>query len=201
MDYVRMTTPTALLLGYLPLKTGTLFSVKAFTASNRSSDIIRTRYPSFSAASPSCQLSTARMAWVTPIGPPSQMRLASCMLASRIFCRAAPSTFTSSGVISTTRLHRPRNIASIPFTLRPVRIKSLALLTPIRAGSLYVPPAPGMAASFTSGTPTTAVEAKTRNVVQRASSNPPPIAREETALMVGMGRFDRSVKVFRQLVM
>jgi hypothetical protein len=34
--------------------------------------------------------------------------------------------------------------------------------------------------------------------VQRASSRPPPKAREETALMVGMGRRERAVNVERR---
>jgi hypothetical protein len=34
--------------------------------------------------------------------------------------------------------------------------------------------------------------------VQRASSRPPPRAREETALMVGIGREDSSVNVLRR---
>jgi hypothetical protein len=43
------------------------------------------------------------------------------------------------------------------------------------------------------------VEAKTRRWVQRASSRPPPRAREETALIVGMGREDNSAKVALKL--
>ena len=50
-----------------------------------------------------------------------------------------------------------------------------------------MPPAPGMMPSRVSGRATRALDAKTRNVVVRASSSPPPNAREETALMVGMG--------------
>tara|TARA_R110002060_G_scaffold16167_1_gene22482 strand:+ start:404 stop:601 length:198 start_codon:yes stop_codon:yes gene_type:complete len=50
-----------------------------------------------------------------------------------------------------------------------------------------------------SGSPTCAVEEKTRRVVQRASSRPPPRARELTALMVGIGRIERAVNVLRRL--
>ena len=46
-----------------------------------------------------------------------------------------------------------------------------------------------------SGRPTIAVDAKTRRCVQRASSRPPPRAREETAEMVGIGRAERAVNV------
>lgn len=56
-----------------------------------------------------------------------------------------------------------------------------------------------MMARRVSGRPTEAVEAKTRKVVARASSSPPPRAREETALMVGMGRAERAVRVVRRV--
>ena len=51
-----------------------------------------------------------------------------------------------------------------------------------------------------SGKPTTAREAKTRRVVARASSRPPPRAREEMAEMVGMGREERVRRVVRREV-
>jgi hypothetical protein len=51
-----------------------------------------------------------------------------------------------------------------------------------------------------SGRPTTALEVRTRKWVERASSRPPPRAREEMALMVGMGRSERAEKVPRRLV-
>jgi hypothetical protein len=66
-------------------------------------------------------------------------------------------------------------------------------------GSRYVPPAPGMMARRVSGSPTWAVDARTRRWVQRASSRPPPRAVEEMALIVGMGRSERAVKVLRRL--
>ena len=49
-----------------------------------------------------------------------------------------------------------------------------------------------------SGKPTMAREVKTRRVVERASSRPPPRAMEETAEMVGMGRVERVVRVWRR---
>lgn len=63
------------------------------------------------------------------------------------------------------------------------------------AGSLNVPPAPGMIASLVSGNPTVAVDARTRKLVQSASSSPPPNAVELMAEIVGMGRVDRRVNV------
>ena len=43
-----------------------------------------------------------------------------------------------------------------------------------------------------------AEEPNTRIEVQRASSSPPPSARDEMAAIVGIGRFERLVKVFRR---
>lgn len=54
-------------------------------------------------------------------------------------------------------------------------------------------------ASRVSGSPTCALELKRRKVVLRASSRPPPRAREETAEMVGRGRVERVVRVVRRL--
>ena len=42
-----------------------------------------------------------------------------------------------------------------------------------------------------------AVEAKTRRWVVRASSRPPPKARDESAVIVGIGRLEIEAKVFR----
>lgn len=44
-----------------------------------------------------------------------------------------------------------------------------------------------------------ALEVRTRKSVDRASSRPPPRAREEIALMVGMGRAERDLNVSRRL--
>lgn len=68
----------------------------------------------------------------------------------------------------------------------------------MRAGSRYVPPAPGMIASRVSGSATVVVDAKTRRCVVRASSRPPPNAGAARADMVGMGRVDMEVKVPRR---
>lgn len=62
-----------------------------------------------------------------------------------------------------------------------------------------MPPAPGMMPSRVSGRLMVALEARTRKVVLRASSKPPPRAREEMALMVGMGRAEREVRVLRRV--
>jgi hypothetical protein len=61
----------------------------------------------------------------------------------------------------------------------------------MRAGRRYVP------ARRVSGRATTAVEARTRKSVHKASSRPPPKAELATAEMVGIGRVERRVKVFR----
>lgn len=66
---------------------------------------------------------------------------------------------------------------------------------PIKAGRRYVPPAPGMMARRVSGSPTVAVEAKTRKLVASASSRPPPKAVLEIAEMVGIWRVERRVSV------
>lgn len=57
-----------------------------------------------------------------------------------------------------------------------------------------------MMANLVSGNATRDVEPKTRKVVVKASSRPPPSAREEIAEIVGMGRRERRVKVSRRRV-
>lgn len=61
-----------------------------------------------------------------------------------------------------------------------------------------MPPAPGMIPRRVSGSPTVAVEARTRKCVHRANSRPPPRARDDMAEMVGMGRMERLVNVVRR---
>ena len=63
-----------------------------------------------------------------------------------------------------------------------------------------MPPAPGTIPSRVSGRPTVAVDAKTRKVVVRASSRPPPKAVEDMALRVGMGRWAIAVNVARRVL-
>jgi len=62
-----------------------------------------------------------------------------------------------------------------------------------------VPPAPGIIPSRVSGSPTTALELRTRKWVERASSRPPPRAMEEIAEIVGIGRAESEVRVVRRL--
>lgn len=69
----------------------------------------------------------------------------------------------------------------------------------MRAGRRWVPPAPGMMPRRVSGSPTAALEVRTRRWVERASSRPPPRAREEMAEMVGTGRLERAERVPRRL--
>jgi hypothetical protein len=85
-------------------------------------------------------------------------------------------------------------------TRRPVKIISLALAVPISAGRRNVPPAPGMMANLVSGNATVDEDPKTRKVVVRASSRPPPNATEEIAEMVGIRRREMRVNVSRRRV-
>lgn len=78
-------------------------------------------------------------------------------------------------------------------------MRSRARGMPIRAGRRWVPPAPGMMPRRVSGRPTSALEERTRKWVDRASSRPPPRAREEMAEMVGMGRAEREARVVRRV--
>jgi hypothetical protein len=57
-----------------------------------------------------------------------------------------------------------------------------------------------MIANLVSGSATVEEEPKTRKVVVKASSRPPPNATEEIAEMVGMRRRERRVKVSRRRV-
>lgn len=74
---------------------------------------------------------------------------------------------------------------------------SSARFSPMSFGSRYVPPAPGIMASRVSGRPTILVEPKTRRLVDRASSRPPPKAIDDMAEIVGIGRAARLVNVWR----
>lgn len=63
-----------------------------------------------------------------------------------------------------------------------------------------MPPAPGNIPSLVSGSPTRASEEKTRKLVHKAISNPPPKAGPLTAEIVGMERVSRAEKVERRWV-
>lgn len=197
---------------YLPLKTGFLFSRKASKASLRSSVFTTRSYMAFSTSSRAqvTAWSPARIA----IGPPSQISPANLTASARASLRAlvaipcpsfwasspgATASRSSSGRTSTSRSARPKKYASGAETRRPVSIRSRARANPINAGRRWVPPAPGIMPSRVSGRPTVAVEARTRKWVERASSSPPPRAREEMAEMVGIGSEDKELKVVRRL--
>lgn len=60
-----------------------------------------------------------------------------------------------------------------------------------------MPPAAGMMPRPVSGRATEALEEKTRNEVARASSKPLPRAQELIAVIVGIGRLARALKVSR----
>ena len=70
----------------------------------------------------------------------------------------------------------PKESASSAPIGSPVKIISLALLAPIRRGSLWVPPPPGKAPILISGRPNLAVWEAMRKSQARASSHPPPRA-------------------------
>lgn len=63
-----------------------------------------------------------------------------------------------------------------------------------------MPPAPGIIPSRVSGRPMVALDERTRKCVERASSRPPPRARDEIADMVGIWRLERDAKVPRRLL-
>ncbi|KAL2286058.1 hypothetical protein FJTKL_07295 [Diaporthe vaccinii] len=182
---------------HLPLKTGFLFSANAFRASSLSSVLTTLSYIAFSISS--CGLCTACNAALVATGPPSLISVASLTASlstsrladERIWSAVALSPFFSfsmssslSGTTSTSRSAMPR--------------KSLARPIPISEGRRCVPPAPGMMPSLVSGSPITALEDRTRKCVDRASSSPPPRARELIAEMVGMGRAEMLVNVERR---
>lgn len=157
-------------------------------------------YAAFSLSSPFSQPLTACIAARMAIGPPSQMLFASSTACSKTLPLATPAPLSSSSEICTSLSHRPIKYASSPDTRLPVRTISLARLCPIMAGSLYVPPPPGMIASLVSGSPSDAVEARTRKCVHSASSRPPPKAVLLIAEMVGICKDARRVKVLRRLL-
>ena len=71
---------------------------------------------------------------------------------------------------------------------RPVRISSLARARPTTRGRRCVPPAPGVTARRTSGSPSFARSDATRMSHASASSSPPPSALPSIAAIVGIGR-------------
>ena len=71
---------------------------------------------------------------------------------------------------------RPMASASSALTKRPVKMMSFARLGPTSRLSRWVPPAPGMMPSRTSGWPSVASSAAIRMSAHSASSHPPPSA-------------------------
>ena len=70
---------------------------------------------------------------------------------------------------------------------RPVRISSLARAAPTTRGRRCVPPAPGVTARRTSGSPSLARSEAMRRSQHSASSRPPPRALPSIAAIVGIG--------------
>ncbi len=75
---------------------------------------------------------------------------------------------------------------------RPEVIRSKAASGPARRVKRWVPPAPGIRPSLTSGNPTLAVRAATRQWQANASSNPPPSAVPSIAATIGLS--DASIR-------
>ena len=89
---------------------------------------------------------------------------------------------------------RSRAASSASSTL-PVRISSLARARPTTRGRRCVPPAPGITARRTSGSPSFARADATRRSHASASSSPPPSALPSIAAIVGIGRAASRVDV------
>lgn len=86
----------------------------------------------------------------------------------------------------TSRLASPMSYASEAGTGRPVRIMSMARLSPIRRGSRTVPPSTRGTPQRLQNTPKTASCSATLRSHQSASSSPPATACPETAAMTGL---------------
>jgi hypothetical protein len=92
--------------------------------------------------------------------------------------KASASLTTSPSVSRSTR---PMASASSALTWRAVSMMSSARPWPTSRGSRWVPPAPGIRPSLTSGRPNLPRGPLTRIVHAIASSSPPPSARPSTA--------------------
>src|SRR5215472_27632 len=90
---------------------------------------------------------------------------------------------------STRRLTSPMRSASSPEMPRPVRIRSIARLWPIRRGSRIVPRSISGTPNRRQYTPKTASRAATRRSHQSASSSPPATAGPSIAAMTGFDNF------------
>src|SRR6267143_2029790 len=97
--------------------------------------------------------------------------------------RLASSRYRSTG---TTRLTRPNRSASTALIGSPMRMASMARTFPADRVQRWVPPAPGMMPSLTSGCPNWAVSEATIRSHISASSHPPPKAYPLTAAISGL---------------
>ena len=87
-----------------------------------------------------------------------------------------------------TRVTRPSSAASPADSNRPVMISSAARNRPSTVTSRWVPPAPGISPSRTSGQPKRTVSSATIRSQASANSRPPPRARPCTAAITGTSR-------------
>ena len=154
---------------YLPLYSGVLFSRNELTPSNLSSVLHRVLRANISRSSPTSWLDdmdacTTRFAMRMATGP-FAISLEAIFLASAI-----------RSVFGTHLVASPICTASGPPILRPKRITSWALPSPISLASLWVPPAPGKSPNPVSGSANNASSDTTRKSQAIAVSQPPPNA-------------------------
>src|SRR5262249_21507072 len=93
-----------------------------------------------------------------------------------------------SSAAGTTRATRPARSASCASIIRPVKMRSMALLLPTARVSRCVPPIPGMTPSLISGWPNFALSAAMTTSHCIASSQPPPRAKPRARRDHGLAR-------------
>lgn len=105
-------------------------------------------------------------------------------------CRAMAAANSSAAARArpggTNRLTNPIVYASSAGTGRPVRIRSIARLSPISRGSRTVPPSINGTPQRRQNTPSVASDSATRRSHQSASSSPPATAYPEIAAITGL---------------
>ena len=99
---------------------------------------------------------------------------------------ASSSAAESHSRLPVTWLTMPIRAASSASKRRPVRISSIARCLPTARARRWVPPPPGMIPRVISGWPNSAVSEATIMSQIRASSQPPPSAKPETAAISGV---------------
>ena len=128
--------------------------------------------------------------------PPARARPAPASTAARSLrrqvcgCRAIAAANSSAAARAwpggTNRLTNPIAYASSAGTGRPVRIRSMARLSPISRGSRTVPPSISGTPQRRQNTPSVASDSATRRSHQSANSRPPATAYPEIAAITGL---------------